>query len=82
MESKHDASATLICSVLMAIPIYQLIALEFSKWVIKAVVKIQIVFSMERQQRGQWRPLYCSLGAGQDTNFFSQTHGELCIFIL
>jgi hypothetical protein len=44
MESKHDASATLGRSVLTAIPIYQLIALEFPKWVIKAVGKIRRAF--------------------------------------
>ena len=44
MESKYDASATLIRSVLTAIPIYQLIALEFPKWAIKAIEKIGRVF--------------------------------------
>lgn len=59
MESKQDASATPIRSVLTAIPIYQLIALEFTKWVTKAVGKRRAF-----QWKGHKEAIVLLLGSG------------------
>jgi len=80
MESKYDASATLIRSVLTAIPIYQLIALEFPKWVIKAVGKIRRAFLWKGRKEANGGHCIVAWERVKTLIFFSDMQ-ESCVYL-